>query len=117
MKKIWLALIVLFSFYIFLPYSAFAQSDGWFLPYKTYQLGQAFAHEIAVFYQNTSDPNKTLDPLDYIPTTYSAKSVRSADINSDGNTDIVVISTEGSQHYVEVLLQDDFGNLADPVVI
>ncbi|MGD2092542.1 MAG: VCBS repeat-containing protein [Candidatus Aminicenantes bacterium] len=184
MRKIWLALIVLFGFYIFMPFGAFAQDDGWFLPYEAYAIGahdgasgdfnddgrndvaviagdfklyiylqgasgdlqppvsydsfefyfsyqdlevgdfngdnlldlvaDAGSDGIAIFYQNA---NGTIDPYTYIDTTYITRAVRPADINDDGRTDIVVVSSSGGTIYVEILEQDVDGTLLAPNVV
>jgi hypothetical protein len=89
MRKIWLALIVLFSFYIFLPYGAFAQNSGWFLSYSRYWIG-SWPESIAI-----------------------------GDVNKDGLNDVVCTTSFGfddeNDYKLFVFTQNASGELNDPV--
>jgi len=90
MRKIWLALIVLFCFYIFIPYSALAQNSGWFLSHTRYYI-DALPEAIAV-----------------------------GDVNNDTLNDVVCTTSFGSggdyDNKLFVFIQLPSGILDDPVI-
>jgi len=133
MRKIWLALIVLFCFYIIMPYGAFAQNSGWFLPYITFDAGSN-AHAIAigdvnndglndvvmrsnsglitesiyVFLQNNE--GKLENPVSYDLTSVQVYSLDIGDVNGDGRNDVIVDDEDG----FIVFYQNNLGQLTDP---
>jgi hypothetical protein len=124
MRKIWLALIVLFCFYIFLPHGAFAQNSGWFLSYSRYFI-DSWAEAIAIGDVNKDGLNDVVcttsggtDPFDQKlfvftqntsgvlndPVIYNGdngNSVDIADFNSDGRNDVVVSTDTGIGIYIQ----------------